>query len=139
MKTKGENVILARETTSPEDVGGMWAACGILTARGGMTSHAAVVARGWGKPCVCGCSDIEVNEVSETVTVKATKEVFKAGDVISVNGATGEVIRGSIEVNTPTLEGNLGLLLGWADEEPGVMKVLANADSGPDALQAAGK
>lgn len=139
MKAKGESVILARETTSPEDVGGMWAAAGILTARGGMTSHAAVVARGWGKPCVCGCSDIIVSEVNETVTVKETNKVFKAGDIISINGATGEVIEGSIAVNTPTLEGNLGLLLGWADKEEGVMKVLANADSGPDALQAAGK
>jgi len=139
MKANGESVILARETTSPEDVGGMWAAAGIVTARGGMTSHAAVVARGWGKPCVCGCSDIAVSEVNETLTIKGTNEVFKGGDIISVNGATGEVIRGNIEVNTPTLGGGLGLLLSWADQEEGVMKVLANADSGPDAMQAAGK
>ena len=89
MKAKGESVILARETTSPEDVGGMWAAAGILTARGGMTSHAAVVARGWGKPCVCGCSDIIVSEVNETVPVKETNKVFKAGDIISINETTG--------------------------------------------------
>ncbi|KAL7552515.1 hypothetical protein ACHAWF_015764 [Thalassiosira exigua] len=138
MKEKGERVILVRETTSPEDVGGMWAASGVLTARGGMTSHAAVVARGWGKPCVCGCSDIVVSEVNETVTVKGTNQVFKAGDVISINGATGEVINNSIEVKTPVLKGDLGLLLSWADQEEGVMKVLANADSGPDATQAAG-
>ena len=93
MKADGENVILAREVTSPEDVGGMWAANGILTARGGMTSHAAVVARGWGKPCVCGCSDICVDEVNESVTIKETGQVFRKGDVISINGATGEVIR----------------------------------------------
>eukprot|EP00985_Skeletonema_marinoi_P002500 scaffold1033_cov141-Skeletonema_marinoi.AAC.29 len=137
MKANGESVILAREVTSPEDVGGMWAAAGIVTARGGMTSHAAVVARGWGKPCVCGCSDIVVSEVNDTLTIKETNEVFTAGDIISLNGTTGEVIRGGIEVNTPTLGGGLGLLLSWADQEEGVMKVLANADSGPDAMQAA--
>ena len=137
MKEKGESVILVREVTSPEDVGGMWAASGILTARGGTTSHAAVVARGWGKPCVCGCSDVVVSEMNETVLVKSTNEVFKAGDVISINGATGEVIKNAIEVKTPDLMGDLGLLLGWADQEEGAMKVLANADSGPDATQAA--
>lgn len=68
-------------------------ASGILTARGGMTSHAAVVARGWGKPCVCGCSDIVVSELNETVTVKGSNQIFKAGDVISINGTTGEVIK----------------------------------------------
>jgi pyruvate,orthophosphate dikinase len=138
MKAKGESVILVRETTSPEDVGGMWAASGILTARGGMTSHAAVVARGWGKPCVCGCSDLIVSESNKTVTIKDTNMVFKEGDVISINGTTGEVINTAIEVKTPTLKGDLEVLLGWADQEQGVMKVLANADSGPDALQAAG-
>jgi len=102
-----------------------------------MTSHAAVVARGWGKPCVCGCSDIIVSEVNETVTVKDLNLVFKAGDVISINGATGEVIKNPIEVKTPELKGDLELLLSWADKEEGVMKVLANADSGPDATQAA--
>ncbi|KAL3800389.1 hypothetical protein ACHAWO_008756 [Cyclotella atomus] len=136
-KANGASVILVRETTSPEDVGGMWAAAGILTARGGMTSHAAVVARGWGKPCVCGCSDIVVSEENQTVLVKDTNEVFKAGDVISINGATGEVIRNVIPVETPGLKGGLETLLGWADQEEGVMKVLANADSGPDATQAA--
>ena len=103
-----------------------------------MTSHAAVVARGWGKPCVCGCSDIIVSESNKTVTVKDTNVVFKEGDVISINGTTGEVINTAIEVKTPTLKGDLEVLLGWADQEQGVMKVLANADSGPDALQAAG-
>eukprot|EP00580_Thalassiosira_gravida_P018530 CAMPEP_0201657318 /NCGR_PEP_ID=MMETSP0494-20130426/600_1 /ASSEMBLY_ACC=CAM_ASM_000839 /TAXON_ID=420259 /ORGANISM="Thalassiosira gravida, Strain GMp14c1" /LENGTH=930 /DNA_ID=CAMNT_0048134141 /DNA_START=281 /DNA_END=3076 /DNA_ORIENTATION=+ len=137
MKNEGESVILAREVTSPEDVGGMWAASGILTARGGMTSHAAVVARGWGKPCVCGCSDIIVSEVNETVTIKKTSEVFAAGDIISINGATGEVIKNPIEVKTPSLTSDLGLILEWADKEEGAMKVLANADSGPDATQAA--
>jgi len=137
LNVKGEVVILVRETTSPEDVGGMWAAAGILTARGGMTSHAAVVARGWGKPCICGCSDLEVSETQKTVTIKSTGEVFKAGDVISINGSTGEVIRGTIPMETPTLEGNLGIIMDWADAQPGAMKVMANADSGPDAAQAA--
>jgi len=136
-KAKGNSVILVREVTSPEDVGGMWSAAGVLTARGGMTSHAAVVSRGWGKPCVCGCSDIVVSEEDQTVTVKETNEVFKAGNVISINGATGEVIRGAIKVDAPSIQGGLDVLLGWADQEEGVMKVLANADSGPDATQAA--
>ena len=115
-----------------------YSAVGILTARGGMTSHAAVVARGWGKPCVCGCADVVISEVDETLIVKATNEIFRAGDVLSINGGTGEVIKNAIEVKTPDLEGELGTLLAWADEEEGVMKVLANADSGPDASQAAG-
>lgn len=115
----------------------LFSASGILTARGGMTSHAAVVARGWGKPCVCGCSDIVVNEMNETVTFKALNLVLKSGDIVSLNGATGEVINNSIEVKTPSLKGHLEVLLGWADQEEGVMKVLANADSGPDATQAA--
>mmetsp|Transcript_50576 Transcript_50576/g.93508 ORF Transcript_50576/g.93508 Transcript_50576/m.93508 type:complete len:925 (-) Transcript_50576:171-2945(-) len=135
---KGEVVILVRETTSPEDVGGMWAAAGILTARGGMTSHAAVVARGWGKPCVCGCSDLDVSETQRTVTVKSTGELFKAGDTISINGSTGETIRGPIDMEVPSLGGDLGVIMDWADAQPGAMKVMANADSGPDAAQAAG-
>ena len=102
-----------------------------------MYSHAAVVARGWGKPCVCGCSDIIVSKVNETVTIKNTSKVFAAGDIISINGATGEVIKNPIEVKTPSLTGDFRLLLGWADKEEGAMKVLANADSGPDATQAA--
>lgn len=136
-KAKGEVVILVRETTSPEDVGGMWAAAGILTARGGMTSHAAVVARGWGKPCICGCSAIKVDDVKRTVTVKATGEVYKGGDIISINGSTGEVIRGTIPMETPSLGGDLGTIMSWADAQPGALKVMANADSGPDAAQAA--
>jgi pyruvate,orthophosphate dikinase len=77
-----EAVLLVRENTSPEDVGGMWAAKGILTSRGGVTSHAAVVARGWGKPCVVGCEQVEIDEKAKTLTIKATGEVFKEGQVI---------------------------------------------------------
>lgn len=132
----GEGVILVREVTSPEDVGGMWASKGILTARGGVTSHAAVVARGWGKPCVCGCGDLEINEAAGTVTVKSTGEVFKEGDTISLNGSTGEVIRKAIKLESATQDGDFGILLGWADAVGDSCKVYANADAGPDAKKA---
>jgi pyruvate,orthophosphate dikinase len=135
-KADGENVILVRENTSPEDVGGMWAAEGVLTARGGMTSHAAVVARGWGKPCVCGCGELEIDEEAKTATIKSTGEVFKEGDVISLNGNTGEVIRIGIETSTPSLEGDMGTVLEWADKVADSCTVMANADSGPDAAKA---
>ena len=136
-KENGESVILVRENTSPEDVGGMWAAEGVLTARGGMTSHAAVVARGWGKPAVCGCGELEIDETAKTVTIKSTGEVFKEGDVISLNGSTGEVLRIPVETSTPSLEGDLGIVLGWADAVDDSCAVMANADSGPDAAKAA--
>ncbi|KAL7557705.1 hypothetical protein ACA910_018500 [Epithemia clementina (nom. ined.)] len=131
-----EGVILVRENTSPEDVGGMWASKGILTSRGGVTSHAAVVARGWGKPCVCGCDDILIDEEAKTFVVKETGEVFKEGDVISLNGSTGEVIRGAVPTTFPEFKGSFGRILGWADDVEDSCKVLANADSGPDAKKA---
>ena len=135
-KERGEAVILVRENTSPEDVGGMWAANGVLTARGGMTSHAAVVARGWGKPCVCGCGDLDINEKAQTVTIKSTGQVLKAGDVISLNGSTGEVVRGAVPTSQPTLDGELGTVLEWADRVTDSLGVMANADSGKDAIKA---
>jgi pyruvate, orthophosphate dikinase len=131
-----EGVILVRRNTSPEDVGGMWASKGILTSQGGVTSHAAVVARGWGKPCVVGCDSIEIDEVACTMTIKSTGKVFKEGDPISINGSTGEVIGVAIETTAPTLAGNFGKLLGWADHVPDSLTVMANADSGPDAAKA---
>lgn len=131
-----EKVILVREVTSPEDVGGMWASQGILTSRGGVTSHAAVVARGWGKPCVCGCDELEIDCAEGTMKIKSTGEVFREGDMISINGTTGEVIRGAIPTTTPTLDGDFSKLLQWADEVDDVAKVMANADSGPDATRA---
>lgn len=131
-----DGVILVRENTSPEDVGGMWASKGILTSRGGVTSHAAVVARGWGKPCVCGCDDITIDEDAKTLVVKETGEVFKEGDVISLNGSTGEVIRGAVPTVVPELLGSFGRILGWADDVTDSCKVLANADSGEDAKRA---
>ena len=110
---------------------------GILTSKGGKTSHAAVVARGWGKPCICGASDLDVYEAEEVMEVKATGEKFKAGDIISLNGSTGECIRGALEMKAPSLGGYLGVILGWCDEQKNVMKVFANADSGGDSAQAA--
>ncbi|CAB9519799.1 Pyruvate, phosphate dikinase, chloroplastic [Seminavis robusta] len=134
---QSEGVILVRENTSPEDVGGMWAANGIVTSRGGVTSHAAVVARGWGKPCVCGCEQLEIDEKSKTMTVKRTGETFTEGDTISVNGNTGEIVRVAIETSSPALDGEFGKVLGWADALSDKCKVMANADSGPDATKAA--
>jgi pyruvate, orthophosphate dikinase len=130
------NVILVRENTSPEDVGGMWASKGILTSRGGVTSHAAVVARGWGKPCVCGCDQLEIDTHNGTMIVKGTGEVFKEGDIISINGNTGEVLRVAIVMTMPTLAGSFGEILGWADAVGDSLKVMANADTGPDAKKA---
>ena len=131
-----EGVILVRENTSPEDVGGMWASKGILTSRGGVTSHAAVVARGWGKPCVCGCDEFVIDEESRSMTVKSTGEVFREGDVISLNGSTGEVIRGAVKTTTPSLDGDFGKLLSWADAVEDSCTVMTNADSGPDSSKA---
>lgn len=135
-KLAHEKVILVREVTSPEDVGGMWASQGILTARGGITSHAAVVARGWGKPCVCGCEDLLVDEEAGTMTIKSSGRVFKEGDIISINGSTGEVVGVEIETSSVSVEGPFGIVLGWADQIADSLKVLANADSGPDAAKA---
>jgi len=94
------------------------------------------VARGWGKPCVCGCDDLIINEQARTFTVKETGEIYKEGDVISLNGSTGEVIRGAVPTSIPALDGSFGRLLQWADDAKDNLKVLANADSGPDAKKA---
>ncbi len=106
---QGEKVILVRLETSPEDVGGMHAAEGILTARGGMTSHAAVVARGWGKPCVCGCEELEVLE--EKKCAKVGNVVLCEGDWISLNGTTGEVFKGKQPLKRPSLTGSMFFLV----------------------------
>ncbi|XP_047156134.1 pyruvate, phosphate dikinase 2-like [Vigna umbellata] len=130
---QGKSVILVRNETSPEDVGGMHAATGILTARGGMTSHAAVVARGWGKCCVSGCSDILVND-AEKVFVVGDK-VIAEGEWLSLNGSTGEVILGKQSLSPPALSDDLGTFMSWADEIRH-LKVMANADSPEDAVTA---
>lgn len=130
-KARGEAVILCRQETSPEDVGGMHAAEGILTSRGGMTSHAAVVARGWGKPCVCGCETLIVDY--KTNSVKAPNgDVLKEGDWCSINGTTGEVIKGQKKVKKPELSGDLGAFMKWVDARRR-LKVLTNADTPEDA------
>ncbi len=129
----GHDVILVRTETSPEDVGGMDAAEGILTARGGMTSHAAVVARGWGKPCVAGCDDIVVNEAEGAFTNGDV--TIEEGDWISINGSTGEVIRGRQPLVDPELSGEFARFMEWVDTFR-TMGVRTNADTGPDAEQA---
>jgi pyruvate, orthophosphate dikinase len=127
---KGKNVILVRVETSPEDIEGMHSAQGILTARGGMTSHAAVVARGMGKCCVAGAESITVNEAEKKFTVGDV--VVKEGDIMSLNGTTGEVIVGEVPTVEPSMEGEFNTLMAWADEFR-TMKVRTNADTPADA------
>lgn len=129
----GQKVILVRLETSPEDLAGMVAAEGILTARGGMTSHAAVVARGMGKCCVSGCSDIKVDEAAGTLA--AGGYTFKEGDFISLDGTAGEVLKGQIKTVDPELSGDFGIIMQWADEIR-TLKVRTNADNPRDAQQA---
>ena len=129
----GAKAILVRLETSPEDLAGMVAAEGILTARGGMTSHAAVVARGMGKCCVSGCSEIKVDEAAKTLAIG--EYVFKEGDFISLNGTTGDVIKGEVKTVPPELSGDFGTIMGWADDIR-TLKVRTNADNPRDAQQA---
>ncbi len=129
----GEKVILVRIETSPEDVGGMNAAEGILTSRGGMTSHAAVVARGWGKPCVAGCGDVVIDYKSGKFTANGT--TVNDGDWISINGTTGEVITGAQSLVAPELTGDFGTFMTWVDKYR-TMKVRTNADAPADAAKA---
>ena len=131
--TMGRKVILVRLETSPEDIEGMHVSEGILTVRGGMTSHAAVVARGMGACCVSGCGDIKVNEAKLQFTVKG--EVFKDGDIISLDGSTGLVYRGEIKTVPATISGNFKKFMQWADERR-TMKIRTNADTPEDAARA---
>jgi len=131
LAAEGERVILVRPETSPEDVGGMNSAQGILTSRGGMTSHAAVVARGMGKPCIVGCEEMEVDE--ENKVFKANNVVVKEGDWISIDGSTGEVMLGQVKAIVPEgLVGYVGKILEWADKYR-KLGVRANADIPRDA------
>ena len=127
---KGEAVVLVRIETSPEDIHGMHAARGIVTTRGGMTSHAAVVARGMGRPCVAGAGGITVDYGAQTLT--AGGHVLRAGDTITLDGATGEVFVGSVAMIEPKLSGDFATLMEWADEFRR-MKVRANAETPLDA------
>lgn len=129
----GEEVILVRLETSPEDIEGMYAANGILTARGGMTSHAAVVARGMGTCCVAGCGEITISEKNKTMTVGG--KVYKEGDYISLDGSTGQVYGELIQTLPAELTGDFGTIMGWADEVR-TLKVRTNADTPKDAAQA---
>jgi pyruvate,orthophosphate dikinase len=130
---RGQAVILVRVETSPEDIHGMQVAEGILTARGGLVSHAAVVARGWGIPAVVGAEAIHIDDHQFTVGGVTVLQ----GDVISIDGTTGEVVLGAVPLEEAELSGHFGTILGWADEvRKGKLGVRANADTGPDAAKA---
>ncbi|MFN4032912.1 MAG: pyruvate, phosphate dikinase [Fimbriimonadales bacterium] len=134
---KTEAVILVRPETNPDDVGGMLASKGILTARGGMTSHAAVVARGFGIPCVAGCESISVDEHENLFAVEMNGEptIVREGDFISIDGSTGKVYKGAVPTVEPEMSDELHLLLQWADEFRR-LRVRANADNPHDAAKA---
>jgi pyruvate,orthophosphate dikinase len=125
----GKKVLLVRQETSPEDIAGMNAAVGILTARGGMTSHAAVVARGMGKPCVAGCSVLEINENAKTLRIGS--ETYKEGDYITFDGGTGEVFEGSVPTIEAVITDNFSKFMKWADETR-KLRVRTNADNPED-------
>lgn len=131
---KGEKVILIRNETSPEDIGGMHASQGVITARGGMTSHAAVVARGMGTPCVSGSTDITIDYKTKTMSTKSGV-VIKEGDWVSLDGAKGQIIEGEIPTVSASMTGNFGTFMGWVDEIR-TMHVRANAETPADAKQA---
>lgn len=130
---KKEKVILVRKETSPEDIGGMHVAKGILTTRGGMTSHAAVVARGMGKCCVAGCGSLHVDY--KTQTFKVDGKIIKRGDYISIDGSTGEVMLGMVPTVEPGLSGDFATLMEWADDVR-KLKIRTNADTPTDAKKA---
>ena len=132
-KAAGKQVILVRSETSPEDLAGMDAAAGILTARGGMTSHAAVVARGMGKCCITGAGSLKIDDVNKTVSTQGY--TLKEGDWISINGSTGQVLEGKVATKAATLTGNFERLIALADKHS-KMKVHANADTPESAKQA---
>src|SRR5690606_9840699 len=129
----GEKVILVRPETTPEDIHGILAAQGILTSRGGMTSHAAVVARGMGKPCICGCEELRIDLRKKEF--RAGETVIREGDLLSIDGGTGQVIRGEVPLIDPELSGEFQEILSWADEVR-TLKVRANADNPEDAAKA---
>ena len=129
----GEKVLLVRKETSPEDIDGMHSAAGILTSTGGMTSHAAVVARGWGRCCVAGAGEVRINEEKRTFTVNGRK--FTDKDIISLDGSTGEVMRGAVETSEPSLSGDFSRIMRWSDKYRR-LDVRTNADTPADAQKA---
>jgi pyruvate,orthophosphate dikinase len=129
----GEDVILVRWETTPDDIHGLIQAKGVLTAHGGMTSHAAVVARGMGKPCVAGCEGLSIDYPAGTLTIGDHE--LKAGDVITIDGGDGRVIVGAVPLVPPAIDENFGTILGWADDFRR-MRVRANADTPEDAAKA---
>jgi pyruvate, orthophosphate dikinase len=131
--SRGEAVILVRIETSPEDIHGMHAARGILTTRGGMTSHAAVVARGMGRPCVAGAGDLRIDYAAQTMAVR--NQLIRAGDMLTLNGSTGEVILGDVPTIQPQMSDEFATLMGWADAVR-TLKVRANAETATDARAA---
>ena len=133
LAAQGRTVILVRIETSPEDIHGMHAAAGILTTRGGMTSHAAVVARGMGRPCVSGAGAVHIDYDAQVMS--SGGETLKKGDIITVDGATGQVLMGEVAMVQPEMTGDFGTLMGWADKVRR-LGIRANADTPHDAVQA---
>jgi pyruvate,orthophosphate dikinase len=129
----GEKVLLVRKETNPEDIEGMHSAVGILTSTGGMTSHAAVVARGWGRCCVAGAGEITIDEKGKKIKVGG--KTFTSKDTLSIDGSTGEVMAGTIATQVPKLSGDFATVMGWADKYR-TMKVRTNADTPDDAKRA---
>jgi pyruvate,orthophosphate dikinase len=129
----GEAVILVRWETTPDDIHGLIQARGVLTAHGGMTSHAAVVARGMGKPCVAGCEALSIDYEARTVTI--AEHELREGDIITIDGGSGRVIVGAVPLVPPAIDENFGTILGWADEVRR-LRVRANADTPEDAAKA---
>jgi len=130
---KGEKIILVRKETNPEDVEGMHTAAGILTSTGGMTSHAAVVARGWGRCCVVGAGEIQID--ANAKKIKIADETFGINDLISIDGSTGEVMKGSIGTQEPKLSGDFSTVMKWADKYR-TLKIRTNADTPADSQRA---
>ncbi len=129
----GDDVVLVRWETTPDDIHGLIHACGVLTAHGGMTSHAAVVARGMGKPCVAGCEGLSIDHATGIVTLG--EHELRAGDVITIDGGSGSVIIGAVPLVPPAIDENFGTILGWADDLRR-LRVRANADTPEDAAKA---
>ncbi len=132
-KHPNDPIMLVRKETSPEDVAGMHLAKGILTSTGGKASHAAVVARGWGKPCVVGCEAVKIDEKNQTITIAG--KTVKAGEFITINGTTGDVMIGKVETIAPTMTGDFSTLMTMADKVR-TLKIRTNADSPADAKKA---